>query len=68
MATHEAVYYPYQDVGLVGHYFASLDVTSRYIVDEIAYNAYELTQLILESELYRAKNHMYQCLMKMSDN
>jgi hypothetical protein len=68
IATHKGFYLPYKELGLAGHFFSSIDVSSRYIWDDIAFSTKELCHLIYEHEMYRAKNALYHNLIDRSEN
>lgn len=68
IATQKGFYFPYKEMGLAGHFFSSIDVSSRYVFEELVYNAKELSHLIFEHELYRAKNSLYNELINRSEN
>ena len=66
VAQHQGLYFPYSDCAIAGHYFQCLDVSSKLILEDLAHQGRELGVLIFESELYRAKNSLYNALLRGS--
>lgn len=65
IARHEAMYIPYSDCGLFGHFTSTLDV-SAFIPPVACLKATtQATKWISEAEMYRAKNKLYDDLLKI---
>jgi len=60
---YEAIYMPFSDVGVFGHSFMSLDMSAFIPPIECLKSTRYYTGLIMESELYRARNRYYNDLM-----
>lgn len=60
---HEAIYMPYSDAGLFGHYTISLDLSAFLTPMACLTSTRYYTGLVMESELYRARNKYYNDLL-----
>lgn len=60
---HNSYYCSYSDVGLFGHYAASLDMSAYLVPHSLLKATRKVTGLVMESEMYRARNKYYNQLL-----
>lgn len=60
---HECLYVPYKNSGLIGHYVSCLDLGAHLAAAGCMKAMRRATSYIMEAELYRAKNKIYNELL-----
>ena len=65
---HDSYYFPYSDVGLFGHYTSTLDLSGFFAPSSCLKATRRATNIIMESEKYRARNRYYNELLHLPQN
>jgi hypothetical protein len=65
MCKHECLYIPYGDCGLFGHFTSTIDVSATFPPVAVLKSTNRATKWISDAELYRARNKLYDDLLKI---